>query len=152
MPQLCDVGSPGCATPPPPAPSPGPRECKPTGTLPPNTQLNMNLPGGDLISGGAALDSFNVTECYARCLAWNAKVRRHSAEASEVDNRAGKPMCEAWVATDSRPGHPGHPWCWLKSHDTDKGFNPRPQQCFVSAQCRVGVPASEFPCPKSLWT
>ena len=66
------------------------------------------------------------------------------------DSAAKKAMCEAWVATNMQPTHK-KPWCWLKSHHAQKGFVPRAQACFVSAQCRESVPASEFPCPKGLW-
>ena len=56
-------------------------------------QLDENLPNGDLIPGGAELALFNATECYARCLAWNLE----NAES------AGKPKCDAWVATGAKP-------------------------------------------------
>eukprot|EP01050_Picozoa_sp_SAG11_P003021 SAG11_NODE_162_length_13962_cov_19.035562_10_plen_102_part_00 len=100
-------------------------------------QLDMNLPNGDLVGGGAPLANFNVTECYARCVAYN--------RAGAYD--AAAPKCDAWVATNSRPAD-NKPRCWLKSHAVHGGYSRRPQPCFVSAECRVGVPASDFPCPE----
>ena len=44
----------------------------PANVLPPNAKACMNLPDDDLVKGGAAFQSYNVSECYARCLAWNA--------------------------------------------------------------------------------
>jgi hypothetical protein len=145
FPQLCDAGTPGCAVPPPPAP-PSPM-CEPTGDLPPNTAIDMNLPGGDLVPGGAALTAFNLTECFQRCVAWNAAVE----SAVRGSHSAKKPFCEAWVATAKKASPPSKPWCWLKSHEAQKGFVPQKNFCYASAQCRVGVPAAEFPCPKGLY-
>ena len=142
FPQLCETTQPGCPPPqPPPPPEPSQGLCHPHGVLPPNVQLDVNLPYGDLIRGGKSLGepgTFNVTECYRRCLAWN-----------ELADKSGGAQCQAWVATEASGPHPGTPHCWLKSHQVDGGFKVRQQACFVSAQCRVGVPASEFPCPSS---
>eukprot|EP01043_Picozoa_sp_COSAG02_P057553 COSAG02_NODE_7006_length_3229_cov_41.784026_2_plen_130_part_00 len=102
-------------------------------------------PGGDLEPGGRALASFNTTECYARCVAWNTAAATHNAAVNPHSEK--KALCDAWVATDSKLTSPGHPWCWLKSHKAQKGYVPKQQKCYISAQCRVGVPASEFPCP-----
>jgi hypothetical protein len=44
----------------------------PVGVLPPNAKAGMNLLDDDLVKGGAALQSYDVSECYAHCLAWNA--------------------------------------------------------------------------------
>lgn len=140
FPQLCDAGTPGCAAGPAPAPpAPAPAHCEPTsGDLPPNTKEDTNLPGGDLIPGGHQLTTFNLTDCYHRCVAWNANAAHTGA----------KSKCEAWVSTANKESGGGTPWCWLKSHEAQKGYMPRKQKCYASAQCRVGVPASEFPCPK----
>lgn len=149
MPQLCDAGTPGCNAAPPPAPAPA--SCEPSGPAPPNMQSNMNLPGGDLVPGGKELESYDPGECYARCEAWNKQAAAHNEAAEAVgDSAAKKAMCEAWVATNMQPTHK-KPWCWLKSHHAQKGFVPRAQACFVSAQCRESVPTNEFPCPKGLW-
>ena len=131
-----------------PGPGPEPSLCRPQGPVPPNIQLNMNLPNGDLLNreGKPEGDSlgppgtFNVTECYARCLAHNAAV-------------SGGPTCDAWTATAHRAGRPSEgPWCWLKSHHSKAhgGFQHKPTACYVSAECRVDVPAAEFPCA-SAW-
>ena len=152
FPQLCAAGSPSCPAPSPPSPAPGPAPgplCRPRGTLPPNGQVDMNLPHGDLpnAEGGLTGDrlgpagTFNVTECYARCLAYNSV---------EHGGKGGAAKCTAWTATARRKDGEGElPWCWIKSSGTTKGgpYHKVPTHCFVSAECRVDVPDSEFPCP-----
>ena len=154
FPQLCAAGSPSCPAPSPPNPAPGPAPgplCHPTGTLPPNVQLDMNLPAGDLpnAEGGITGDqlgpagTFNATECYARCLIYNS---------AGNGSKSGASKCTAWTATARRKtGQAELPWCWLKTSGKAKEgpYHKVPKPCDVSAECRVDVPASEFPCPSA---
>lgn len=115
-------------------------------------QLDMNLPNGDLVPGGAKLSPFNVTACYERCVQWNAHPDRAGGGGGggSVPGSEGSASCDAWVATDAKPSGSGQhePWCWLKSKKVKGGYTRKQEQCFSSAECRVGVPASEFPCQK----
>jgi hypothetical protein len=141
FPQLCEAGKAGCPPPPPPgpptpppAPAPGAKLCHPKGALPPSAKLDVNLPNGDLVKGGAGLGApgtFNVTECYQRCLAWNA-------QPDGLLHAYGGAKCDAWVATSAGGPHPGVPHCWLKSHAVDGGYQVRAQACYVSAECTIG--------------
>ena len=153
FPQLCDAGKPGCPPPSPPPPhwpSPGPKPqfCHPPpGQNAPNMKLDTNLPNGDLVPGGSKLALFNVSECYQRRLEWNANLE-WNAKVWQTAHGEHKPRasCDAWVAVDAKLSGQHKPWCWLKSHGAHGGYTRRPQQCFVSAECRVAVPPNEFPC------
>ena len=67
-------------------------------------------------------------------------------------SKRGASKCTAWTATAHRKaGQDELPWCWLKTSGKAKNgpYHKAPTPCYLSAECRVDVPASEFPCPSA---